>query len=151
MTILPTPSINDAALLALVRDPRTIKQGWADQALCVSLDADPFFTDEPEPPAAVLAYCTACPVAANCLAAALAHEEVEGFRFGWWGGVSSEGRDQIARRLGLDFEDRSAFVEHLPLPIRIRTLREQGRTVPQIADECGCTKRTVYRHLAASA
>jgi len=151
MTITPHPSLDDATLLTLVRDPRTPLQCWAADAACAGLDVDPYFSEDGEPDAAALALCATCPVATHCLATALAHEEVEGFRFGWWGGMSPEGRDRISARLGLGFADLSLDLEDLPLPQRIRRLRADDHTVPQIAASCGCTERTVYRHLTASA
>ena len=152
MTITPPPlPLDDATLLDLVRDPRTPKQRWAINAACVGLDVDPYFVEDGEPDAAALALCATCPVAGHCLATALAHEEVEGFRFGWWGGVSPEGRERIGTRLGLGFADLSLDLEDLPLQQRIRRLRADNHTVPQIAAHCGCTERTVYRHLSASA
>jgi Transcription factor WhiB len=145
-------SLIDTRLVALVEDPATTSQEWAGRAACSDITTDTYFPDDdaaPRPDA--LLRCAACPVALECLATALVHESVDGERFGWWGGLGPDERALVWSRLGqptvplpseLDLRTPAALSRHL---------RERNRTIPQIAAELGCTERSVYRYLAATA
>ena len=62
---------------------------WRDQAACLGMDTDLFFTKGGTHEAQeAIAVCCQCPVASECLEYALAHEPRErSHRFGIWGGV----------------------------------------------------------------
>lgn len=150
MTVIP--AIDEARLVTLIDDPAITSYRWHDRAACVKdpLAGDPYFPDGDEgPPAEALAQCAGCPAAHECLATALVHEAENGYRFGWWGGCGPEEREALARRL--EIPTRRAEVDLFRPADRARHLRAQKRTVPSIAAELGCTERTVYRYLSASA
>jgi hypothetical protein len=146
------PLVDESRLVALLSDTTTTSRRWAERAACADLPpgADSYFPDDGKlPPVDALARCQSCPVAAQCLATALIHESQSGYRFGWWGGVGPDGREQLAQRLG---------IQTIPVELDIRGpadlaryLRSQSLTVPSIAAKLGCTERTVYRYLADSA
>lgn len=71
---------------------------WMDQAACKDSDPDLFFTEgntarhyRDQRHARLI--CAVCPVSAECLAAALEHDE----RFGIWGGLSAADRQGMKR------------------------------------------------------
>jgi len=144
--------VDESRLVALVSDTTTASRRWAERAACADLPSgiDAYFPDDGElPPVGALARCRSCPVATDCLATALIHESQSGYRFGWWGGVGPDGREELAQRLG---------IETMPVELDIRgpadlarLLRSQNLTIPSIAAKLGCTERTVYRYLANSA
>lgn len=148
----PTPFIDESCLVALVNDPTTTSRRWDKRAACADLSSgiDSYFPDEGElPPVDALTMCRSCPVGAECLATALIHESQSDYRFGWWGGLGPDGREQLAERLG---------IQTIPVELDVRGpadlaryLRSQNLTVPSIAAKLGCTERTVYRYLANSA
>jgi hypothetical protein len=148
----PIPLIDESHLVTLVNDLTTTSRRWDERAACADLPsgADADFPDDGElPPEDALARCQSCPVATQCLATALIHESRSGYRFGWWGGVGPDGREELARRLG---------IQTMPVELDIRgpvdlarVLRSQNLTIPSIAAKLGCTERTVYRYLANSA
>jgi hypothetical protein len=147
------PLVDETRFVAMILDSDTSNQRWAERAACahLSLAGDPYFPEDGEtPPTDALARCASCPVADECLATALVHEAVCGYRFGWWGGLGPAERELLAADLALP-EPTPVKVD-LRSPAAIaRHLRAQRRTVPAIAAELGCTERTVYRYLAASA
>lgn len=146
------PLVDESRLVALVNDFTTTSRRWDERAACTDLPpgGDAYFPDDGELlPVNALALCRSCPVAAECLATALIHESRSGCRFGWWGGVGPDGREELARRLG---------IETVPVELDIRgpadlarLLRSQNLTIPSIAAKLGCTERAVYRYLANSA
>jgi hypothetical protein len=148
----PIPLVDESCLVALVSDFTTTSRRWDKRAACANLPSsvDAYFPDGGESPSPdALALCLTCPVATECLASALIHESQSGYRFGWWGGVGPDGREQLAQRLG---------IQTIPVELDIRGpadlaryLRSQNHTVPSIAAKLGCTERTVYRYLADSA
>lgn len=150
MTKIP---LNDEhRLVELIQEPGTTRQAWSVHAACQHLASDLFFPDEGKaPPQQALACCETCPVALHCLATALVHEASDGYRFGWWGGLSPLERDHIWAQLRAPAIPTQVEI-HLRDPMAIaRHLRDQSRTISAIAAELGCSERTVYRYLAASA
>lgn len=108
----------------------------------------PYFPEPGEvPPPDALARCDDCPVAAECLASALAHEAVDGDRHGWWGGLGPADRNRLWASLAPTADDLPILAMRDLVAIAIR-LRSQRRSVKAIAAEIGCTERTVYRYLA---
>lgn len=147
------PSVDETYLVALIHDPITTTHAWADRAACIDLNAvgDPFFPDDDQlPPAEALACCARCPVAQQCLATALTHEAIDGYRYGWWGGLGPSEREVLWSALDLLVTKPPTEDRCTPAAVA-RHLRSQRRTVPAIAAELGCTERTVYRYLAATA
>ncbi len=147
------PLVDETRFVAMILDPNTTNQRWAERAACanLSLAGDPYFPEDGQtPPTEALACCASCPVAHECLATALAHEATYGYRFGWWGGLGPAERELLAAGLALPEPAPVTIDLHSPAAIA-RRLRAQRRTVPAIAAELGCTERTVYRYLAASA
>jgi WhiB family transcriptional regulator, redox-sensing transcriptional regulator len=66
---------------------------WRDQALCAQTDPDLWFPEKGGSVQTPKATCARCPVRAECLAYALAHD----VRFGVWGGLSERERRQLHR------------------------------------------------------
>jgi len=73
-------------LLGLVASP-----GWWFAGLCAQTDPELFFPEKGGSVREAKAVCTGCPVRAQCLAHALAHDE----RFGVWGGTSERERRRL--------------------------------------------------------
>lgn len=147
------PFLDETRLVALILDPATTTHRWADRAACVTLQlaGDHYFPEDDDvPPPEALACCATCPVAQECLATALVHEAIDGDRFGWWGGLGPTDRDLLWADLGRPSPEPAEIDLRNPAAIA-RHLRSQRRTVPDIASELGCTERTVYRYLAATA
>ena len=72
-----------AELLGLVDSP-----WWWAQGLCAQTDPEVFFPEKGGSTREAKQVCRACPVRAECLEYALAHDE----RFGVWGGLSERER-----------------------------------------------------------
>ena len=64
---------------------------WLDQALCAETSGDFFFPGWSESPMPAKRVCAECPVAAQCLAYALANEP----DFGIFGGLTAKERQRI--------------------------------------------------------
>ena len=73
-------------LLGLVASP-----GWWFAGLCAQTDPEVFFPEKGGSVREAKAVCTGCPVRAQCLEHALAHDE----RFGVWGGLSERERRRL--------------------------------------------------------
>lgn len=142
--------IDEPTLLVHIHDANTIHQRWQSHAACKDLaTTDTYFPDDGEAPSlSALAICAACPVAAQCLATALIHEATDEYRYGWWGGLSPEERDELWAHLGeplpsdpreIDIRDPRELTYHL---------RDRNHTVASIAAHLGCSERTIYRYLA---
>jgi len=143
--------VDEDHVVALLHRPDTTTHAWAEAAACVGMKGDPYFpADGDEPTAAALRVCDGCPVASNCLASALLYEAADGLRYGWWGGLSPEEREQLWARLGHRLVKSPELSLSDPASIA-RQLRSERWTVKAIAGELGCTERTVYRYLAAPA
>ena len=140
--------VDERLVLAFMNDPTTARRRLDSDAACADAPSFPYHPEDRECPSAdALALCLECPVRQECLATALHHEATAGYRDGWWGGFSPEDRDRLARELRID----SPAVEDDDPANRARSLRADGLTVSSIAFELGCTERTAYRYLAASA
>lgn len=68
-------------------------EDWRELALCREIDGDLWFPDLGESLREAKAVCGRCPVRAECLDYALAHNEV----FGVWGGLSVLERQALRR------------------------------------------------------
>lgn len=147
------PFVDKTRLVTLMLDPATTSQAWAHRAACADRPTsdNPYFPDDDQLPSSeALACCAACPVGEECLATALVHEALDEVRFGWWGGVGPAERELLWSALNIpapqtvdvDLRNPAALARHL---------RAEQRTVSAIAAELGCTERTIYRYLAASA
>ncbi|MXW57831.1 MAG: WhiB family transcriptional regulator [Acidimicrobiia bacterium] len=160
------PLVDENRLVTLINDESTTRLAWGDRAACRDLPdgLEAYYPDDGEVPAlAAIVCCLRCPVSEECLAAAMIHEERDGYRNGWWGGLGPEERDDIAHRLRAtnplaettvpstdthtptDGEGTNQPADHA------RYLRSLDHTIPFIAGELGCTERTVYRYLAKPA
>lgn len=115
-------------------------------AACRDMDPDIFFPDEGRPDDLVLARCAECPARLACLAVALRGEE-PGERFGWFGGLSPEEREDVAAALHLDIPEPSPP----EAAARASHLHAAGWTVREIAAALGCSRRTVQRYLRMTA
>lgn len=69
---------------------------WHDRALCAQTDPEAFFPEKGGSTREAKKICAVCPVRAECLAYALAHDE----RFGIWGGLSERERRRLKRMAG---------------------------------------------------
>lgn len=67
---------------------------WHPHAACARDGPDPYFTRRPTGRS-----CAACPAAEPCLWAAMALEQIVGYRYGIWGGTTPARRDRIAGSL----------------------------------------------------
>jgi WhiB family redox-sensing transcriptional regulator len=70
------------------------RRAWRDDALCRETDPDAFYPDPGQSAQQALDVCRRCPVTAECLAFALAHDE----RFGVWGGTTEADRQRLRRQ-----------------------------------------------------
>lgn len=77
-------------ILGLLTDP---DRDWQDQAICAQTDPESFFPEKGGTTAPAKKICLDCPVRAECLDYALAHDE----RFGIWGGLSERERRRLKR------------------------------------------------------
>jgi hypothetical protein len=68
---------------------------WHPHARCAQTGPDGFY----DRPAAARRLCATCPAAEPCLWAALALEQVLGYRYGIWGGTTPARRARIAAEL----------------------------------------------------
>jgi WhiB family transcriptional regulator, redox-sensing transcriptional regulator len=71
------------AILTTIEPPR-----WQDDALCAQVGGDTWFPEKGGSTRDAKRICQNCPVRAECLEYALAHDE----RFGIWGGMSERER-----------------------------------------------------------
>lgn len=73
------------------------RPGWQQDAACVDVDTEVFFDDARVGVARAKRVCADCPVATDCLAAALQVPFDDDH--GVWGGMSRRGRDRLRKRL----------------------------------------------------
>ena len=113
------------------------------RAACRDVDVDLYHPADGETPAeGSLAMCVSCGGRLECLALALRAEEPEA-RHGWYGGLGPADRDRVAAMLRLPKGTT-------PLPDRALTvirLSRDGWRINDIAQELGCSRRTVQRYL----
>jgi WhiB family transcriptional regulator, redox-sensing transcriptional regulator len=69
---------------------------WQEQALCAQTDPEAFFPEKGGSTRDAKKICMSCPVRAECLEYALAHDE----RFGIWGGLSERERRRLKKQAG---------------------------------------------------
>jgi WhiB family redox-sensing transcriptional regulator len=69
---------------------------WTDRALCAQTDPEAFYPEKGGSTREAKKVCASCPVAAECLAYALANDE----RFGIWGGKSERERRALKKKAG---------------------------------------------------
>lgn len=72
------------------------EENWQDRALCAQTDPEAFFPEKGGSTREAKKICQRCPVRAECLEYALAHDE----RFGIWGGLSERERRRLKRGIG---------------------------------------------------
>jgi WhiB family redox-sensing transcriptional regulator len=104
------------------------RRAWRDDALCRETDPEAFYPDRGESAQEALSVCRRCPVTAECLAFALAHDE----RFGVWGGTTEADRQRL-RRLQQEAADDSGHTPGLSArgngvwAVSVRYRRRDGR------------------------
>jgi hypothetical protein len=76
----------------LVDADRVAGPEWRMAGLCAQADPDAFFPEDEQWSGEAKRVCARCPVAATCLAYALAADE----RWGIWGGLTTKERDEVA-------------------------------------------------------
>ncbi|MEV6819796.1 WhiB family transcriptional regulator [Nocardiopsis dassonvillei] len=143
-------TVDDEALRDLVSHTTdALHERLLGGVACRELDVNAFFPELGTPDESSLAHCRGCPVRLPCLALALRHE-TSAQRHGWYGGLGPDERGATAVRLGIEAA-ASPEAGLSDRALRVVRLREQGRTVPQIAAELRVDKRTVYRDLRQTA
>lgn len=100
--------------------------------LCAQADPDAFHPEQGAPVAPAVAICQRCPVQAQCLEYALAHDE----RFGIWGGTTARQRQDLRRR------------QHRPS--RVQQHRDDQRATARRMRARGCGKTEIARALRIS-
>lgn len=81
------PPVGLAALLDIDLEALS----WQAGALCAQVDPEPFYPELGQPSRTAKRICSMCDVRAECLAYALANDEL----FGIWGGLSEREREDI--------------------------------------------------------
>jgi WhiB family redox-sensing transcriptional regulator len=66
---------------------------WMDDAVCATTDPDSFFPEHGREHLHAKNTCARCPVATQCLAYALEHDE----RWGVWGGTNEADRQRLRK------------------------------------------------------
>jgi WhiB family redox-sensing transcriptional regulator len=93
---------------------RGLDESWRERAACRGVSVELFYPSGHQtgalPYAAALACCAVCPVAADCLAYAMAVEQTTRERHGAWGGHTPRQRTALARRLAA--EQRARLSAH---------------------------------------
>jgi hypothetical protein len=109
--------------------------------LCAQTDPDTFHPDKGQPAATALMICRGCPVRAECLEYALAHDE----RFGIWGGTTAAERTRLRRH-----RDMPTAAERTRLDKRAqaRRMHAAGRTKADIARALRLSGSTLNSYLA---
>jgi WhiB family redox-sensing transcriptional regulator len=107
---------------------------WHEDAACAGIDPDRFYP-EPGPGitrdiAAAKRVCAGCPVRAECLAYALAHDE----RHGIWGGTTPQERRPRKPKTAPRRQD-----------VEVARMTRGGKTAREIACALAITPRTVVR------
>jgi WhiB family redox-sensing transcriptional regulator len=93
-----TTTFNVADLLSprsLERATADTKRKWSVQALCTASDPENFFPPSDSPATEARQICVQCLVRVQCLAYAVAADEP----FGIWGGLDTQERRSLRRRL----------------------------------------------------
>ena len=119
------------------------------RAACRGLHPDLYHPKTGPPRSTDLERCESCPIQLECVALALRDESPD-VRSGWYGGLSPEDRDILARELGLRAPARESNAEPSKTD-RAIDLRERGWKINEIATELGWSRRTVQRHLRGAA
>jgi WhiB family redox-sensing transcriptional regulator len=126
----------------LLRDMRN-QPDWYRDAVCAQADPEAWYPEQGGSTVPAKRICLACPVAAECLAYALAHQE----RFGVWGGLSPRERQRLQptdpSRLGKPRVDLTPEQEQIAA-----AMFAAGATVNQISVQTGAGHRAVDRFLA---
>lgn len=68
---------------------------WMTNGLCAQTDPEAFYPEKGGSTREAKSVCAGCPVAAECLDYALAHQE----RYGIWGGLSERERRRLNKRI----------------------------------------------------
>jgi WhiB family redox-sensing transcriptional regulator len=81
--------------LCLEQAAADLRRKWSIHALCATSDPDIFFPPGDDPATEARQICADCPVQGQCLAYAVAADEP----FGIWGGLDTQERRTLRRRL----------------------------------------------------
>jgi AraC-like DNA-binding protein len=129
------------ALIEQAQHGRLIGGHGLQDAACRGTNTNLYYPDDGQPDDLALARCRVCSVRLACLAGALGTEE-PGDRYGWWGGLSPEDREETAANIASEapWEPPSRATEAV-------RLRAAGWTINAIATTFGCSRRTVQRYL----
>lgn len=114
-----------------------------DKAACRGMDPEVYHPDVGSPDPLALAVCRTCPARLPCLAVALRAEDPDR-RYGWFGGLGPTERRALVKKLKLG--DRRRLGGDVGAA-RARRLFEAGWVINDIADELGCSRRTIQRWL----
>lgn len=141
-----------------IETSKTTARGWRNRAVCRDVDPELFFPAAESGPirdaqvTAAKAVCAGCPVRRECLAEALAR-----IPYGIAGGLTEHERGRLRRRTGTPGCGVVAAVDEVltdgPPPGMTRreragvgrVLLAAGRSVRQVAGDCGVCPRTVQR------
>lgn len=137
------PPDQQVELLALVNH---LTGDDLDGAACRGRSPDDYHPEVGRPGADALALCVDCRSRLGCVALALRAEDPD-YRQGWYGGLSPAERQGLAEALHLA---RPARGED-DLAAAVAQLRGSGKTVAQIAQQIGRSRRTVQRYLNGAA
>lgn len=103
---------------------------WMLEGLCAQVDPDLWFPEKGGTTGDAKRICMKCPVRADCLEYALAHDE----RFGIWGGLSERERRAL-KPIGPDANERIAAVQ---------LLAAEGLSDRAISIELGISSSTAW-------
>lgn len=133
---------------SLVRNPSARPMlSQLQYASCRGMDPEIYHPDEGRPTELALARCSSCRARLACLGLALRAEDPEA-RSGWYGGLGPADRDALAASLGVGQPSATPVTD---TAARAARLRAAGWTVGSIANELGCSRRTVQRYLRKAA
>ena len=134
----------EAELHSLIHNPSTKPIfSQLQHAACQGIDLDAYHPDEGPPTELALARCFSCRARLACLGLALRAEDPEA-RCGWYGGLGPADRDALAASLGVGKPSAAPVTDTAARAARLRAV---GWTIGSIANELGCSRRTVQRYL----
>jgi WhiB family redox-sensing transcriptional regulator len=130
--------------------PLELNLDWADRAACAGTPHDWWFpvtaaglAADDHVPVQARALCDTCPVRVDCHRHALHHEP-----YGVWAALSEKQRHRLRRAAGIRHDATNRWTDPVAVA-RAVDLHKRGTPPPQIGEDLGVTRRTVYRYLAA--